>query len=157
MKERSPTRIVETCHEGFHSLGWKSEKEKHRRVLVWKRPGTLAFYTHKLLDLVPEGVIIVTAGGLNGYSGGNFKVPRVRQLDSQGATHILSTIIRCIWRSFNEVVPEKNVLFGWMGCDIWRRGLLNSLIFLRKLSLSALKQDGSYPFVTCLGGHAERR
>jgi len=24
---------------------------------------------------VPDGVIIVTAGGLKGYSGGNFKVP----------------------------------------------------------------------------------
>ena len=30
--------MVETCHEGFHSLGWKSEKEKQRRVFVWKRP-----------------------------------------------------------------------------------------------------------------------
>lgn len=99
----------------------------------------------------------MTAGGLNGYSGGNFKVPRVRQLDSPGATHILSTIIRCIWRAFNEIVPEKNVLFGWMGCDIWRWGLLNSLIFLGKLSLSALKEDVTYPFVTCFGGHAERR
>jgi hypothetical protein len=38
MKERRPTRMVETCHEGFHSLGWKSEKEKQRRVFVWKRP-----------------------------------------------------------------------------------------------------------------------
>jgi len=34
MKERRPTRIVETCHDGFHSLGWKSEKEKQRRVFV---------------------------------------------------------------------------------------------------------------------------
>jgi hypothetical protein len=39
MKERRPTRIVETCQDGFHSLGWKSEKEKQSRVFIWKRCG----------------------------------------------------------------------------------------------------------------------
>ena len=28
-------------------------------------------------DYIPEGVIIVTAGGLKGYSGGNLSVPKL--------------------------------------------------------------------------------
>jgi hypothetical protein len=73
MKERRPTRIVETCQDGFHSFGWKSEKEKQRRVFGWKRPA-VSNVNHKR-GFIPEGVIMVTAGGLNGYSGGNLSVP----------------------------------------------------------------------------------
>lgn len=51
MKETSPTRIVETIHEGFQDFGWKSEKERQSLVFVWKRP---------------LGVIMRIAGGLKG-------------------------------------------------------------------------------------------
>ena len=68
--------MVETCHEGFHSLGWKSEKEKQRRVFVWKRPMYKHIYSMGR-RWGPDGVIIVTAGGLKGYSGGNLSVPEI--------------------------------------------------------------------------------
>jgi hypothetical protein len=87
IKERRPTRIVETCHDGFHSLGWKSENEKQRRVFVWKRPFVKTVFERD----IPEGVIIVTAGGLKGYSGGNFSVPVVFSIVIiMISTHVLS-------------------------------------------------------------------
>jgi len=44
-------------------------------------------------EFVPEGVIIVTAGGLNGYSDGNLRVPRCASANrdvSRVHTHVLS-------------------------------------------------------------------
>jgi hypothetical protein len=40
---------------------------------------------------IPDGVIIVTAGGLKGYSGGNFSVPvAFRIVIIMKSTHVLS-------------------------------------------------------------------
>jgi hypothetical protein len=85
---------------------------------------------------IPEGVIIVTAGGLNGYSGGNFSVPKrsvPQPLRNTRNTHILAAMVRRVWRPINEIVPQKNIFLGRMGCDIRRRGFLNRLVLLRKL------------------------
>jgi hypothetical protein len=36
MNDRRPVRIVPTLHAGFHVSGWKSEIDRHNRVLVLK-------------------------------------------------------------------------------------------------------------------------
>jgi hypothetical protein len=80
---------------------------------------------------VPDGVIIVTAGGLKGYSGGNLRVPatKVNNMDKVevgGQTHVLSayklvlstgwgvreagvrlgvTVIGGVGRALYEIVP----------------------------------------------------
>lgn len=54
-------RIVETSQAGLNDLGWKSLMLRQRRVEGWKRP---------------EGVCMRMAGGANGYSGGNIRVPQ---------------------------------------------------------------------------------
>jgi hypothetical protein len=76
-------------------------------------------------------VIIVTAGGLKGYSGGNLRVPATKvnnmdKVDAGGQTHVLSayklvlstgrglreagmrlgiTVIRSVGRALYEIVP----------------------------------------------------
>ena len=49
-----------TDHSGFHVSGWKSDMDRHRRVLTAKRP---------------EGVHMVMAGGLKGYCAGKTTLP----------------------------------------------------------------------------------
>jgi hypothetical protein len=61
MNDSSPIRIVETSHAGLKDFGWKSLMLKQSRVDGWKRP---------------LGVCIRMAGGANGYSGGNIRVPQ---------------------------------------------------------------------------------
>ena len=56
----NPIKIVDTDHIGFHVSGWKSDMDKHKRVLGLKRP---------------EGVNMRIEGGLSGYSGGNLSLP----------------------------------------------------------------------------------
>ena len=56
----SPVRTEETDHRGFQVSGWKSLIDKHSLVFG--------------LNL-PFGVSMEIAGGLNGYSDGNFSLP----------------------------------------------------------------------------------
>jgi hypothetical protein len=48
---------------------------------------------------VPDGVIIVTAGGLKGYSGGNLRVP---------ATKVNNTGEGCMWEVQPMYCPPTN-------------------------------------------------
>lgn len=60
INDKSPVSMVATDQAGFHVSGWKSEMERHSRVLVLKRP---------------EGVIMYMLGGRNGYSIGKTNLP----------------------------------------------------------------------------------
>jgi hypothetical protein len=70
-------------------------------------------------------------------------------------------MIRSLWGSFDEVVPQKDVLLRWVGSDVRRRRLLQCLIFLRELAQSARSmrvcrprdRTIAYPLVACFSSH----